>query len=431
MCTDRSPRRSRTAGHRREVSDMAPTLRVLTVVAALGAAVCAPAALAGQPSSPTLPHPAGFVRDAHRALGAHDPASPIKHVVIVMQENHSFDEYFGMLPKQGQPLADGFTFDAQGKPTNSNPLPDGTQVPVRPHDQICSGANAGQSWNSTHKEIDGGKMDGFAALNQHSMSYYDRSDLPFYYSLANTFTLANRWFASAPAQTYPNRRFLYAGTAYGNISTDTSSYFDPPPPHGTIMDEYEKYGVSWHDYITDLPDTALIPSNFKRYPERYTGMQQFYADARLGNLPDVSYVESDGGVPSIVGGGAEDAYNATGAPEPNAMRNRMYQVKASGGDEEDDDVRIGERFVSHVVNAVMKSPDWGSTLLIWLYDEHGGFYDHVPSPAAIKPDAIPPNLAPGDEPGGYDMYGVRVPAGGGSPWGRPPAGGDTVAPHPP
>src|SRR5436305_220563 len=402
MCTDRSPRRSRTAGHRREVSDMAPTLRVLTVVAALGAAVCAPAALAGQPASPTLPHPPGFVRDAHRALGAHDPASPIKHVVIVMQENHSFDEYFGMLPKQGQPLADGFTFDAQGKPTNSNPLPDGTQVPVRPHDQICSGENAGQSWNSTHKEIDGGKMDGFAALNTHSMSYYDRADIPFYYSLANTFTTANRWFASAPAQTYPNRRFLYAGTAYGNISTDTASYFDPPPPNGTIMDEYEKYGVSWHDYVTDLPDTALIPSNFERYPERYTSIRQFYADAALGTLPDVSYVESDGGVSPEVAGGVEDNTFGNGVPEPQTVRDDFAKAKAANGDEEDADVRLGERFVSRIVKAVENSPDWSSTLLIRLYDEHGGFYDHVPSPAAIKPDNIPPKLQPGDVPGGYD-----------------------------
>src|SRR3954447_18678136 len=150
MCTDRSPRRSRTAGHRREVSDMASTLRVLTVVAALGAAVCAPAALAGQPTSPTLPNPPGFVRDAHRALGAHDPASPIKHVVIVMQENHSFDEYFGMLPKEGQPKADGFTFDGRGRPTNSNPLPGGRRQVVVHQDQPCSGASAGQSWNNTH-----------------------------------------------------------------------------------------------------------------------------------------------------------------------------------------------------------------------------------------------------------------------------------------
>jgi phospholipase C len=412
-----------------ELCVVSSNFRILTAAAAVAAAVCAPAALAGQPTGTTPPHTPGYVRDVHRPVGAHDPASPIKHVVIVMQENHSFDEYFGMLAKEGQPKANGFTFNRQGQPLNSNPLPDGSSMRVVPHDQICSGENAGQSWNSTHQEIDGGKMDGFAALDKHSMSYYDRADIPFYYSLANTFTLANRWFASAPAQTYPNRRFLYAGTAYGNISTDTSSYFDPPPPNGTIMDEYEKYGVSWHDYVTDLPDTALIPSNIERYPERYTSIHQFYADAALGTLPDVSYVESDGGVSPEVTGRAEDNTFGNGIPEPKAVRDDFYRAKAANGDEEDADVRLGERFTSRIVNAVTHGPDWSSTLLIWLYDEHGGFYYHVPSPSAIKPDNIPPKLGPGDVPGGYDMYGVRVPAVVVSAWSRPHAVTNVVHDH--
>ena len=72
-----------------------------------------------------------------------------------------------------------------------------------------------QSWNDSHLQIDGGAMDGFADDRPGSMGYYTEDDLPFYYSLAKTFTLANRWFCSAPAQTYPNRRFLMAGTASG------------------------------------------------------------------------------------------------------------------------------------------------------------------------------------------------------------------------
>ncbi|MFL6238946.1 MAG: alkaline phosphatase family protein [Actinomycetes bacterium] len=409
---------------------MAHPLRAVVALFTVTSLVSAPAALArsGATSSAKSPHPPFYVRDGGRPLGVHDPRSPIKHVVIVMQENHSFDEYFGMLPREGQPAADGFSFNAQGQPTNSNPAADGSAVDVRHHDQICSGDNAGQSWDNSHHEIDGGRMDGFARINPHAMSYYTRADIPFYYSLATTFTLANRWFSSVPAQTYPNRRFLYAGTAYGNISTDTSSYFDPPPPNGTIMDEYEKYGVTWRDYVTDLPDTALIPSNFKRYPERYTGMAQFYADAKSGRLPNVSYVESDGGVPQIAAdtvGGQVPA----GAPQPAPVRNSLYQLHSAGGDEEDDDVRIGQDFVSHVVNSVVASPDWSSTLLIWLYDEHGGFYDHVSPPAAIKPDNIPPNLGPDNVPGGYDMYGVRVPAVVVSPWSLPHATTNVVHDH--
>ena len=406
---------------------MKRTLQLAAVASLAGLGLVAPTAWAG---SSAAVHRPGWVRDPHRALGSHDPKSPITHVVIVMQENHSYDEYFGMLPREGQPEADGFTFDSRGRPTNSNPLPGGKKQVVFHQDQPCSGANAGQSWNSTHKEIDGGKMDGFAAIQPHSMSYFDQSDIPFYYSLAKTFTLANRWFASAPAQTYPNRRFLYAGTAYGDISTDTSTYFDPPPPHGTIMDSFAKYGVSWHDYVTDLPDTALIGSNLENHPSDYTSIAQFYADAKLGTLPDVSYVESEDGATGIATDPVRDQVgSAAGSSEPQQVKNAFYWSDGTNEDEEDSDVRIGQTFVSRVVSAVMSGPDWQHTLLIWLYDEHGGFYDHVAVPKAIKPDNIPPNLSANDIKGGYDMYGVRVPAVVVSAYSRPHAVTNVVHDH--
>jgi phospholipase C len=387
------------------------SLRAALAAALALASLAAPAAWAGQPHGhPATVQQPGYVRDPNRPLGAHDAQSPITHVVIVMQENHSFDEYFGMLPREGQPKADGFTFDRHGLPTNSNPAAAGGTQVVQHHDQPCSGSDAGQSWKASHEEIDGGRMDGFALREPHAMSYYDEKDLPFYYSLAKTFTLANRWFSSVPAQTYPNRRFLYAGTAYGNISTDTASYFDPPPPNGTIMDEYAKYGVTWHDYVTDLPDTALIPSNLERYPQNYTSIGQFYADAQLGTLPDVSYLESDGGVVPEGTGPVKDGVDGSGAPEPQQLKDAFYQLSNTNEDEEGADVRYGQAFVSRVVNAVMSGPEWQHTLLIWLYDEHGGFYDHVAPPRAIAPDAIPPALAADDPPGGYDQLGVRVPA---------------------
>ena len=368
------------------------------------------AASGSSPSAASVLRKPGWVPDPHRAIGLHDPKSPITHVVIVMQENHSFDEYFGMLPREGQPKADGFSFNRAGGPVNSNVATNGKRVTVFHRDELCPGPSAGQSWNSTHREVDNGRMDGFAKLEPNSMSYYDRADIPFYYSLANTFTLANRWFASAPAQTYPNRRFLYAGTAYGNISTDNQSFFDAPPKAGTIQDEMSAHGVTWKDFVTDLPDTAIVPSNLENHPQDYTDINEFYADAKLGQLPDVSYVESDGGVPDIVTSPVRDGVDSTGAPQPQQVKDTFARADAAGGDEEGDDVRIGERFVSRIVNAVMAGPDWQHTLLIWNYDEHGGYYDHVAPPKAIKPDDIPPKLSAGDYPGGYDTYGIRVPA---------------------
>ena len=395
---------------------------------AVGPSVLRPRYAPQPPDSRHLRHPGSFP-DPHRAPGTPDPAIPIDHIVIVMQENHSFDEYFGMLARQGQPLADGFTFDLDGHPINSNPLANGATQAVFHREGQCPGGSAGQSWDSTHLEINHGRMDGFAAIDTGAMGYFDQSDIPFYYSLAKTFTLANRWFSSAPCQTYPNRRFLYAGTAYGNISTSTSSFSQPPPAGGTIIDQLVKYGLSWRDYVTDLPDTAIIPSNLERYPYDYTDISQFYVDAALGTLPAVSYVDSDGGAVGIAESPLASYLSSAPFPLPGFINTNLQRLGDSGGDEEGDNVRIGETFVSRVVRAVMNGPAWHSTLLIWLYDEHGGYYDHVPVPTAIAPDDIPPGLAPGDYPGGYDMYGPRVPAVVVSPWSRPHAVTNVVHDH--
>ena len=169
-------------------------------------------------------------------VGKPTGAFPFQHLVLVMQENHSFDNYFGMLPRRGQPAADGFTFDTNGVPTNSNPL--GPQHMVVFHEPDANGTThtGSQGWNSTHLQINGGAMDGFAGTGPGSMGYYDESDLPFYYSLAKTFTLANRWFCSAPCQTSPNRRYYMAGTSSGIISTSLSNTNTAYPANGTIWD---------------------------------------------------------------------------------------------------------------------------------------------------------------------------------------------------
>ena len=73
-------------------------------------------------------------------------------------------------------------------------------------------------------------------------------------------------------------------------------------------------------------------------------------------------------------------------------------------------MQLGEEFVAGVVNAVMSGPAWRRTLLIWFYDEHGGYYDHVTPPPALLPDLTPPDIGPGDQPGGYNQYGIRIPA---------------------
>src|SRR4051794_4063426 len=342
--------------------------------------------------------------DPHRAPGTPTDALPFDHIVMVMQENHSFDNYFGMLPRRGQPAADGFTFDAAGDPTNSNPYKDGYIV-VRRAASHCQAGSVSQGWKSTHGQIDGGKMDGFPANpSPSSMLYWDQADLPFYYSLATTFTVADRWFCSAPCQTYPNRRFLLAGTAFGLASTDTSKVMEDPP-NGTIVDRLDAHGITWRDYYTDVPATAVIFSIPQKHPANMAPIAQFYADCAAGTLPAVSFVDSD------IGAAAEGSGATVGQiPAPFAAETNK-DVGSHGQSEEDPaDIAYGENFVSGVVDAVLKSPAWQRILLIYTYDEHGGYYDHVPPPAAIPPDDIAPQLKTGDPPGGYDIYGPRVPA---------------------
>jgi phospholipase C len=353
--------------------------------------------LAAAQSAPGVRRP-GSLPDASRPAGEPTAALPFDHIVVVMMENHSFDNYLGMLPRRGQPLADGFTFDAAGRPTNRNPVKGG-YITLQHAPTLCTpDGSASQSWNSTHKEMNHGRMDGFAALGESSMAYWDEKDLPFYYSLANTFCLANRWFGSAPCQTYPNRRFLLAGTAFGLISTDTSS-ITKNPPNGTIFDRLNAHNISWRDYFTDVPATGVIESVPQNNPSHLAPIDQFYADCAVGNLPSVSFVDSDIGVAHEGGSRIPAPFVGSGGP-----------LDHQDQDEETGDLSLGENFVSGVVNAVLKSPSWPRILLVWLYDEHGGWYDHVPPPPAIPPDSIPPKLGHGDVPGGYDIYGPRVPA---------------------
>ena len=367
--------------------------------------------------------------DPTRAAGTADPTMPFDHVVVVMMENHSFDNYLGMLSKRGQPKADGLQLDERGNPTNSNPVSGGFQKSF--HLQgTCQPGSVMQNWNSSHIQIDGGKMDGFAATSTSAMGYWDESDIPFYYSLAKTFCVGDRCFASAPCQTYPNRRFLYSGTAQGTIATDTSTNFGlPPPANGTLMDKMTDNGVSWRSYFTDLPALVIVPQNLENHPLNFSPIPQFYTDCLLGTLPAVSFVDPEFNIISTVGSPIFDFLKTAVTTVPNVPQDVIdlvhsldVKVNAQGASEENpDDISIGEAFVASVVSAVMASPNWARTLLVWTYDEHGGYYDHVPPVNVPEPDDIPPKLAKTNIPGEYNITGMRVPTVVVSPYSKPNA----------
>jgi phospholipase C len=315
----------------------------------------------------------------------------IEHFVVLMMENHSFDNILGLIGR-----GDGFILGPNGQPTAKNPDGLGNYVHAFHMPTECQTDGVGNDWTVTHEAYDGGTCQGFVtSTSAEAMGYFTKEDLPFSCGMASVFPIADRYFCSAMAQTDPNRRYLIAGTSLGLIN-DT---FPPElPPNGVIFQQFNKHGITWKDYYSTLPTLGVFLPLLSD-PTLFSGLahiDQFYVDAAAGNLPSFSLVE------------------------PN------YDEQS---EENPQDIQFGDAFVGKVVNAVMSSPNWSKTMLIWNYDEHGGYYDHVPPPAAVTPDDVPPALAPGDPPGGFDRYGFRVPCAVVSPYARENYVSHTVYDH--
>jgi len=209
-----------------------------------------------------------------------DTLPQIEHIIVVMMENHSFDNYFGALgPHVGFPLRHGvpraFNDDADGNRIHAFRMPSACQLNGHP----------GQNWNASHLSLSGGNGGFVLASGPVAMGYWTADDIPFYYGLAQTFPLASRWFGSTLCQTYPNRRFLMAGTAAGIISTTGAALTAPPPPNGNIFERLSAHGISWRNYYSDLPSLAILLAFAQQNPDKLTLIAQFFADVAAGTLP--------------------------------------------------------------------------------------------------------------------------------------------------
>jgi phospholipase C len=321
---------------------------------------------------------AGDMPKATLGLSAEEQlAIPIRHVIVLMKENRSYDEYFGQLPISGQPAAEAVP------PTFVNL--DNAAVAVNPYHEAttCVPYDPGHSWEGLHFAVNGGKMDGFVVNAANStgsdghfaMGYYDATDLPFYYFLANTFALADRYFPSVLSGTHPNRDYLVLATSDGVACTGCGF---PALSVPSLMDLLEKKCLSWAAY-TDYADpfeSALGPDWHKAHAANVRTIPELLTALADGTLPAVSFVDSLQCV--------EDEH-------PTA------------------DVQVGEKWTRDIYQAVVSSPLWPSTALIWVYDEAGGFADHVPPPHACPPA---PSQAE------FFELGVRVPMVVVSPWAR-------------
>jgi phospholipase C len=311
----------------------------------------------------------------------------INHIIFMVQENRSFDNYFGQLPAYWQ--ANGFPSQAfDGLPANaSNPSFDGSTTVNAYHVQTECVEDLSASWNESHVDwnrqnpisstatLDGYVYNAakfaqspppgepatfFDTAGIRSMGYYDGSDLNYYYFMASNFATSDRWFSPLMARTQANRIYLLAATSAGHVYAPAN-----PLSIKTIFDLLQSAGISWKIYETD-PGTSSYLDYFQPFATTYAAnivpIAQYKSDVQNGTLPQVAMIEP--------------GYNSGLDEHPNT------------------NIQTGSAYVESLVNALMNSSSWKDSVFILTYDEAGGFYDHVPPMATVGPDGIPPSDLP-------------------------------------
>jgi phospholipase C len=328
------------------------------------------------PDDPSWP-PAGFTPGT---------LANIDHIVVLTMENRSFDHLLGYLSLPAAQGGAGRT-DVDGLKGGETNFLNGVPFQVHRLDDTFFSPDPPHGYEPTHRAINGGLMDGFVRswAEQHGrrdagkiMGYHTGDQLKAYDALARDFAVGHRWFAPHPGPTFPNRYYQLTGRP--NLDADGFWEFDDTTPHPaftrTIFD-YLPDSVSWAYYEQGYNFLRLFESHtFDTDHIRPLG--DFFTAAVNGTLPNVAFID-----PHFVE--LPPDANADGAPA---------------------DVIDGQNLVNRIVEFVIDSPNWDRTLMVIVYDEHGGFYDHVPPPHAPK---ISPDLP-------IDTFGVRVPAFVISPW---------------
>jgi phospholipase C len=322
--------------------------------------------------------------------------SKLRHIIFFLQENRSFDNYFGMLGPYR--VSKGLPNNVDGLNLNTT-LPNTQGQPVHPfHYQTVCTENLSPAWNESHADVDGGLMDGFMLTSTsvastidptgtRAMGYYDQTDIPYYYEAAARFATSDRFFSPVPANTVPNRMYLFTATSFGNA-------FPVNPPSGgftqpTIFAHLDQAVVSWRYYYQDASSSAFIQqfSIYKTDAAKVVPIANWFND-----------VMNDSTLPSVI---------------------FIERASPSGRDEHPDaNVQAGVADAANIINALIKSPSWNDSALILSYDEGGGLYDHVRPAREVQPDSLAPKLQSTDKPGVFNQTGFRVPLIIFSPWVR-------------
>lgn len=324
-------------------------------------------------------------------------ATKIDHVVVLMLENRSFDSLLGRL-YPNRPDFDGLkgtetnflgTNPVRVWTTKGAPAPD-PKIPDPDPNELFEDMSE-QIFGPTaqrKKPTMGGFVSNYAKVagDAHAcniMHYYTPDQVPVLTQLATSFAVSDRWFASAPNQTWPNRFFTHCGTARGWLN---NMPLHVPYLMDTIFNRLSDKNRSWRIYFHDIPQSATLSRIWSQLPSHLALFEDhFMKDAMAGRLPNYSFIEP--------------RYFA--CPAVNRPQNDEHPPH---------DIMLGERLIARCYDAIRHGPGWDRTLFIITFDEHGGLYDHVPPPSAVPPD----NHA--QEGFAFDRYGVRVPAVIVSPW---------------
>jgi phospholipase C len=365
----------------------------------------------------------------------------LNHFIILIQENRSFDTYFGQLSAFW--AANGFpsqTFDGmpggasnQGcDPTSPAPgfcVVGANSQPVSAfHLQTACIELVDPDWNFSHVDLNhaspangSATMDGFVQSaggfgrmfpgiihdtdGRRAMGFYDGNDLNYYYFMASSFGTSDRFFSPVMGVTQPNRMYLQAATSHGHALPLILSG-SPPLADKTIFQLLQENGVSWKIYVHPDSSGCTSPSCLVKlsyinmfafqgdllasFPQKIAPISQYFADVKNGTLPQVAMIEPA---------------SASGLDEhPSALKSTT-------------NIQVGAQYASSLINALMHSSSWKDSVFILSFDEAGGLFDHVPPMSAVSPDGIPPtDLRPGDVCFGtsgancnFTLSGFRVP----------------------
>ena len=325
--------------------------------------------------------PAGtLIAEAARAQATGLPSPrnlPLDHVVVVMMENRSFDHYLGWLEA------------ADGSQHETYTAPSGEAVPTRHASSLeaqwqgCGHPDPGHGWEAGRSQLQGGFLADGSGNDEFALTYYDEGEIEFLHAAAGEYTVYDRFFCSLLGPTWPNRYYKWSAQSGGRK--------DNSPPLETVGNQWETIfdraigcGVSARYYHSDLPFSAVWGPRGVTWTRP---LAEYYADCALGTLPSIAFVD-----PPFRDGGGGDGISADEHPHG--------------------DVRLGQAWMADVVRAFVQSRGYRRGALFVVYDEWGGFFDHV------RPPRVPDARASGDLDEDFGQMGFRIPAVAVSPFAR-------------